>query len=122
MKFNATNKPGTCLWCGYKAKKDSLFCSNSCAGLFGEAAARNGFRFEPTEGPPPKQRNVYHYPKCKKCGKSMQEVESVALDELKMNCQTPFCDNDWYSAECTTEVVGHITHKRYRLTEEQVVE
>jgi hypothetical protein len=51
-----TNEPGTCLWCGERARKDGFrhdptgnkqFCTVRCAMLFGEAAALNGFRFAP---------------------------------------------------------------------------
>jgi hypothetical protein len=56
-RFNPSNKPGTCLYCGWKLRKEhdgslgrwgrGFFCTGTCAEYFAHAAARNGYRFKP---------------------------------------------------------------------------
>lgn len=52
--FNASNEPGTCLWCGRKLRQGGyfargFFCTASCGFRFACRLAELGRRLAPTE-------------------------------------------------------------------------
>lgn len=98
MAFHATNKPGTCLWCGYKipkAKVSKFFCKDGCEAAFAEVLAAAGRRLEPKDTDPPKKprSKPVKKPPCPECGKPMFVWFMDYGDKPAANCHTQGCSN-----------------------------
>jgi hypothetical protein len=93
--FHATNKAGTCAWCGWRLRKephgnslggygDGLFCGLNCGYRFAVAIARSGQRLQPKKEPPQERKPVRsRWPRCPECGTKYNgscKVDRFAFD------------------------------------------
>lgn len=101
--FHATNKPGTCLWCGHQLRKpqfwDGLgydgnghFCTLRCAAAFAIEMAGNGKRFEPKPvGPSAEKRKRDDRPRCPGCRRKLADVTDYLHGRKVFQCGYTGC-------------------------------
>lgn len=104
MPFHATNKPGTCLWCGYKLPNyqfgegrgyqgNNFFCTAGCGFAFAVRMAELGHRFKAMDTDPPEKVRAkpVKTPKCAECKKPMKKHDGEYGQFHYVQCETLGC-------------------------------